>query len=72
MLSDEILFDACPSKKGKQGQIVEYRHDPDVLTYVASSFADFFDRSLYWMERLIPRNPDKAREIFMDQSLRQY
>ena len=68
MLSDEMLFDACPSKKGKHGQILRYTHDPDTLTYVTSSFAEFFDRSLYWMERVIPRNPDIAREAFKDQT----
>jgi hypothetical protein len=72
MLSDEVLFDACPSKKGKYGQIVEYRHDPDALSYVASSFAEFLDRSLYWMDRVIPRNPEVAREVFMDQTKRDY
>jgi cell wall assembly regulator SMI1 len=65
-LSDELLFDACPSKKGEHGQIVKYRHDPDSLAFVTASFASFFDRSLYWMERLIPRNPDKARALLCD------
>jgi cell wall assembly regulator SMI1 len=64
--SDEMLFDACPSKKGRYGQMLRYSHDPDILTYVASSFAEFFDRSLYWMEKVIPRNPDVAREDFRD------
>lgn len=68
MLSDEVLFDACPGKKGQHGQIVKYRHDPDILTYVDSSFAEFFDRSLNWMERLIPRNPDKARALLSDRN----
>jgi cell wall assembly regulator SMI1 len=72
MLSDEIIFDAFPSNKGKHGQIVEYIHDPDALRYVTSSFAKFFDRSLHWFETVIPRNPDKAREVFQDQQLRKY
>jgi cell wall assembly regulator SMI1 len=71
-LSDELLIDGCPSKKGKYGQIVKYRHDPDSLTYVAASFAEFFDRSLYWMETIIPRNPDAARELLMDERARKY
>jgi cell wall assembly regulator SMI1 len=69
MLSDEILIDNCPSAKGKRGQVVRYSHDPDMLTYVTSSFGDFFDRSLYWFETVIPRNPEKAREVFEDQRL---
>src|SRR5262245_66638761 len=32
MLSDELLFDACPSKKREFGQLVKYRHDADSLT----------------------------------------
>jgi cell wall assembly regulator SMI1 len=66
MSSDEILIDACPSKLGSYGQIVKYRHDPDSLTFVTSSFASFLDRSLYWMERLIPKNPDKMRGLHCD------
>jgi cell wall assembly regulator SMI1 len=71
-LDDELLFDGYPSKKGRYGQIVKYRHDPDLLSYVASSFADFFERSLYWMETIIPRNPDRARELLMDEKDRKY
>jgi cell wall assembly regulator SMI1 len=71
-LSDEVLFDVCPSNKGRMGQVLRYYHDPDTLKYVVSSFAAFFDRSLYWFETVIPRNPDKAREVFEDQQLRKY
>jgi len=37
-----------------------------MLTYVAASFGDFFDRSLHWMERIFSRNPDCARDVFKE------
>ncbi len=37
-----VFFDANPAPKGKYGQIIIYKHDPDTIQFAAENFVDFF------------------------------
>jgi cell wall assembly regulator SMI1 len=65
-LSNELLVDGCPSPTGTYCQIVQYVHDPDYLFFVAPTFGQFFERSLYWMERCVKKYPVEARALFQN------
>jgi cell wall assembly regulator SMI1 len=41
-----LLVDASPTGRGTPGQVIAYTHDPDEMTYVASSFERFLAASL--------------------------
>jgi len=38
-----LYIDLNPSKKGKRGQILRYKHDPDTIKVIADSFEEFLD-----------------------------
>ncbi len=40
-----LMVDLSPSAKGVKGQVIAFTHDPDEITWVAPSFADFLARS---------------------------
>ena len=41
--TSKLYIDLTPSPKGKVGQIVRYMQDPENLTVIADSFADFLE-----------------------------
>jgi len=45
-----LLVDASPTARGRVGQIIAFTHDPDAITYVAPSFAEFLVASLEGVE----------------------
>ena len=39
----QLFLDFSPSKKGKNGQVVRFLHDPDELRVIAESFEDYLN-----------------------------
>lgn len=45
-----LLLDLSPGDTGRRGQVIAYTHDPDEMTWVAESLADFFKASVEGFE----------------------
>jgi cell wall assembly regulator SMI1 len=59
--SHSLLFDSDPTPSGSVGQIINFIHDPDGVTWTSKSFTEFFTRSndilCEWLD-----SPDELRE----------
>jgi cell wall assembly regulator SMI1 len=40
------MVDMSPAAKGSKGQVIAFTHDPDEISWVSKSFADFLAASL--------------------------